>query len=120
MLLTQLNDWSSSIGRSFLYIFILIAVMAIAFYVTKYLSAKSRGYTSGNLKIIEGLSVGQHSSVLLIKAGEKFMLIGVTKENVNYLSEIDGTDLESSSVTPPGRVFESYLNNFLKGRKDER
>ena len=120
MLLTQLNDWSSSIGRSFLYIFILVCIMVLAYYLTRFIGTKARGFSSGNLKIIEGLGVGQNSSVLLIKAGERFLLIGVTKDTVSYLTELNATDIELKEITPTGRIFDTYLNNILKGKKNER
>ena len=119
MLLTQLNDWSYPIGRSFIYLLILVILMFAAYYVTRMLTAKLRGTSFGNLKIIEGLNVGQNGSVLLIKAGKRFMLIGVTKEKITCLAEFDKDDLEPAETRQPGR-FDAYLNNFLKGKKSER
>jgi len=119
MLLAQLNDWSSSIGRSFIYILVLVGIMILAYYVTRVLGTKVRGFSGGNLKIIEGVAVGQGSSVFLLKAGKKFILVGVTKDRVTYLTEMDGDDIDIKETPGQGR-FDMYLNNFLKGKKNER
>ena len=118
MLLMRLNDWSSY-GRSFIYILVLIALMAIAYYVTRFLSVKARGYAGGNVKIIEGVSVGQGGSVVLLKAGKKFVLVGVTKDRVSFLTELDETDIDIKETPQSGR-FDMYLGKFLKGKKNER
>jgi len=83
------------------------------------LSAKVRGFSGGNLKVMEGVGVGQNGSVLLVKAGRKFILIGVTKDRVTYLTELDEADIELKEPQAPGR-FDSYLTNFMKGKKNER
>ena len=119
MLLTQLNDWSSTIGRSFIYLLVIIAIMAFAYYLTRFLGSKVRGFSGGNLKIMEGVSVGQGSSVMLLKAGKRIILLGVTKERVTLLTEMNEADLISAEARAPGR-FDTYLLSFLKGKKNDR
>ena len=118
MLLSGLNDWSS-IGRSFLYLFVLVAIMALAYILTRLLNTKVRGYPGGNLKVIEGVGVGQNGSVVLLKAGSKFILVGVTRESVSYLTDFSEADINMQE-TVKNKSFESYLSNFLKGKKSER
>jgi len=119
MLLSQLNDWSSSVGRSFIYLLILVGIMILAYYVTRVLGVRVRGISGGNLKVIEGVGVGQGSSVLLLKAGKKYVLIGVTKDRISHLTELEESDIELKETPPPGR-FDAYLGNFLKGKRNER
>jgi len=116
MLLSQLNDWSSSIGRSFIYLLVIAGIMALAYYVTRALAVKVRGFAGGNLKIIEAVAVGQGCSVFLLKAGKKVLLIGVTKEKITYLTEMEEADIEFRESTTPAR-FDAYLGGFLKGKK---
>lgn len=92
--------------------------MFLAFYVTRFLSVKIRGYSGGNIKVIEGIGVGNNGSVVLIKAGSKFVLLGVTKERVSYLTELESSDIEAVQQAQP-KKFETYLSNLLKGKKDE-
>jgi len=120
MFLTQLNDWSSSIGRSFIYIFILLAVLFIAYYLTRFFNTRVRGFQGGNIKIVEGMGVGQNGNLLIVKAGKKYLLLGVTKEKISYLSDIDAEDIEIKDPPQTGRVFDMYLKNFLKGKNNER
>ena len=119
MLLTQVIDWSSSFGRSFVYLLIFIALMALAYYATRYFTSKMRGTPYGNLKVVEGLGVGQHGNVLLVKAGKKYILIGVTKEKITFLTELGEEDLILNESAAPAK-FESYLKNFMKNKKNEK
>ena len=115
MLLTPLIDWSSSFGRSFIYLIVLIFIIAAAYYATRFLTAKVRGTTFGNLKIMEGLGVGQHGSVLLVKAGAKYVLIGVTKDRITYLTELTKDELNINESAPPVR-FDTFLSGFMKNK----
>jgi len=119
MILTQIIDWSSSFGRSFVYLLVFIALMALAYYAARFFTAKARGTPYGNLKVIEGLGVGQQGNVLLIKAGKKYILIGVTKDKITFLTELGEDDLNLSESAVPVR-FESYLKKIMKTKKNEK
>ncbi|MCL1924781.1 MAG: flagellar biosynthetic protein FliO [Defluviitaleaceae bacterium] len=99
-------------------LFSLAFVIVLAIYVTKLVAgAKLRGFGK-NLKIIESIGVGQNNSVLLLKVGEKYILIGTGKDSVNLLCNIDEHDivLEERQQTPD---FKNMLNNFIRGNKNE-
>ncbi|HOE56920.1 MAG TPA: flagellar biosynthetic protein FliO, partial [Bacillota bacterium] len=68
---------SGSIYGILYFLFMSAVILAAAYYVTKYLSRK--GFNRGknkNLKIIESVPLGIDKSLLLIKVGEQYMLIG--------------------------------------------
>jgi flagellar biogenesis protein FliO len=70
-----------------------------------------------NLEILESMGVGPQSFVHVLRVGGQYMLIGVTRGQVNLLSELD----ESRLVLPEvgQRVtFESILSSFR--RKDNK
>jgi len=93
--------------------------MALAYYATRFFTAKARGTPYGNLKVIEGLGVGQQGNVLLVKAGKKYILIGVTKERITFLAELGEGDLNLNEPAAPAK-FESYLKKFMKNKKSEK
>lgn len=82
------------------FLFMLAVVLAAAYYVTRYLSGK--GLKKGknkNLKVVETLPLGFDKSLLLVKAGEQYLLLGSTQKNISFISVIDQEKLamESSS-----------------------
>ena len=72
-----------------------LVIFAVILYLA-YLASKLVGkrYTPGglgkkNVQVLESISLGPNKSLLLVQAGEKTMLLGVTKERITYLSEVD-------------------------------
>ena len=114
------NDWTntaSSIGQFFLLMFIFIIVLALAYFVTKWIAASKSGRKGGNIKVMEAVTVGNRNTLQLIKAGTKYYLIGVTKDKISFLTEVDD---QSIDIGPPEQgllahpiPFEKYFNKFF-------
>lgn len=79
-----------------------VFVALLAYYVIK-LMAGSRGRQfrrgAGNLQLIDSMGVGLGATVHLIKAGEKYLVISVTKERVDMLAEVEKIELAENSGT---------------------
>lgn len=113
------NSWSdilSMVGQLFFLILIFIFVMFLAYYFTKFISNSKYGaLKNSNLKIVESISVGPQSYLHIVRAGEKLILIGVTKERVSYLCEIDK---DSLNLEEKEDNFQKTLENFIKKKKN--
>ena len=73
-----------------------IFVSLLAYYVLKLMGgARARQFrrASGNLQLIDSISVGVGTSIQIIKVGEKFLVISVTKERVTLLTEVEDLEL---------------------------
>ena len=115
-------DWSrsSGIGQFFSALWVLIvfiAVLALAYYATKRLaSAKAGawGRSKANLRLVESCGVGMQSYVQIVKAGGRYMLIGVAKTGVSFLAELDPGDLETGAAVPANVLpFEKILKQYF-------
>ena len=115
------ESWSatSAAGQFFSILRFLAAtvfVALLAYYVTKMMAGKrGLGRGGGNISLIETINVGGQAMVQLIKAGDKFLVIGVTKERVTILSEIDKEHINepepinfSYMDTPFGKVLSKF------------
>lgn len=71
-------------------------ILWLSYFATKNLAKKFslNGKGGQNLKIIETVSTGRESRLLLVKAGEKFLLIGVTPSNLTLISELSGENIK--------------------------
>ena len=84
----------------FLALIAVIAVMIAVIYMMKWLLGKisgssvSGGGTRGGLKMISCISVGQERSVAVIRAGEKYLLVGITAGGITNLCQLDENDIE--------------------------
>jgi flagellar protein FliO/FliZ len=108
-------DWTTQaqfVVRFFSSIFMVLVVALLAYYTTK-LIASARFSKGGkkNLEHIESIGVGPQSYIHIIRAGKKYVLIGVTKGNVNFLTELDE---ESLSLDGQRLGFESFMSRFQK------
>ena len=73
--------------------------------------------TSGSLQLIDSINVGLGTSILIIKAADKFLVISVSKDRVTLLTEVENIELaeESGQVFDPGQVpFGKILAKFIK------
>ncbi len=116
------SDWSSTfglIGQFFLLIVVFVGILFLAYFSTKWIASAKMGLRKNNfISIVSTLPVGGSNSVQLIKAGERYFLIGVSKEKITYITEIDENDVpkyESEQVKFP---FEKYFQEYFNKNKD--
>ena len=107
------RDWSSTlgmIGQFFLLIIVFGVILFLAYFSTKWIASARMGARNNSvLKLISSMPVGSGNSIQLIKVGEKYFLIGVSKENVTYITEVDNDDIPSDNIEKPKFSFEKYF-----------
>ena len=95
-----------------------IFVSLLAYYVLKLMGgARARQYkrSSGNLQLMDSISIGIGSSIQIVKAGEKYLVISVTKERVTLLTEVanlefaEETEHFDPSKLPFGKIFQRFI-----------
>lgn len=79
-----------------------------------------QGVIPGGLKVISATSVGPRERVVLVKAGNKMLVLGVAPGRVNMLHTLE----ESEIVIPetqnlPIQDFASRLKQFLESKRRE-
>lgn len=75
----------------------------------------------GALKIVERLFLGQKCGLILIQAGQRYFLLGVSAERINMLTELKSEDVPDLSAAAPPAGFGQYLNNYLRrGERNEK
>lgn len=92
-------------------------ILLLAYYATRLIANnKYQKSRTSNIKLIDGMGIGYQSAVQIIKVGNKYILIGVTKESISFLSEIpeDSIDLNDKDRTVYNVPFEKYLKKFLE------
>jgi len=113
--------WSTSgpdIGQLTNFIIIFIVVCVLAYFTTRLIAGARYGRLGKrNIQIIETVSVGQAAFIHLVRLGNEFILIGVTKGQINFLTKvandaIDLSEYQKNVVSPP--TFETLLGKFTK------
>ena len=95
--LTLLDGLDSLFSLIWLLICVLVVVV-LAYLFTRYVAGRGGGMAglsgaSERFKVLSRLSLGREQGVMLVKAGEKFLLLGVTPAGITLLKEL--TDRKS-------------------------
>ena len=78
-----------------------VSILYLSYVATKGISKKLslNGRGGKNLKIIESVSVGRESSMLLVKAGEKILVVGATSHSLTLISELSPDEINEEDVS---------------------
>ena len=99
----------SAAGRVFTVLFTIVlfaGILYLAYLTTKYIGKKysiSSGMSGKNLKIIDSLSLAPDKVLMIVKAGGKTVLVGLSREHMEYICDVDESELtlpENGEVTP--------------------
>lgn len=122
----------SAAGRVFTVLFTIILfviILYLAYLTTRYIGKKYSafgGVNGKNIKVIDRMAVSQDKLLMIVKAGGKTMLIGVSKDHMEFLSELDESQLtasedgasEEAPLTPDFvSAFKTVLSDKMKNLK---
>ena len=109
----------SSIWQLFIVVVVFVLILFATYYVTKWI-AKS-GYVqtqSKNISVVETFKVAPNKYIQIIKLGNKYYSIGVSKENITFLTELTEEQLDFTKAdVKPNIDFKDVLNKVLPKRK---
>lgn len=102
-----------------------IGVIFLMFFLA-YLLKKAKfvpGLKGNLLKIVAIVGVGSHEKIAIIKAGDRYFLIGITPQKITQLGEIDASELNSGQqssgsgeTAEKGNFAEKLFAFMVKGR----
>ncbi len=108
-------------------LFVFVLVLALTYFVTKWI-AKSGAMQSRakNIKVIETYKIAPSKYIQIVQIGKKQYAIGVTKEQITFLSELEEDQLEIPEEfgnTMGDTSFKEVMKNMLsnvKNRDDKK
>lgn len=108
-------------------LFVFVLVLALTYFVTKWI-AKSGAMQSHakNIKVIETYKIAPSKYIQIIQIGKKQYAIGVTKEQITFLSELEEDQLEipeDFGNTVGNTSFKEVMKHMLsnvKNRDDKK
>lgn len=108
--------------QMFLGLFIIVGlIVGLAWFMRR--MGSMSGVSSGNLKVLGGISVGQRERVVLVQAGETQLLVGVAPGEIRTLHVMDEpiTAVTSNSQTHSKNTsgFAEKLHAAIKNRGNE-
>lgn len=100
------------------YVLVVMAgVIALAYFASKWLSRRyaTQGRTKDKyFEIVDRLMLGQNQSVVMVKSGKKYLMLGVTQHNVQMLKEFEEDELEPITSEAASISFSDNLKQALR------
>lgn len=116
----------SAAGRVFTVLFTIVlfcGILYLAYLTTKFIGKKysiSSGMSGKNLKVLDTLSLAPDKVLMIIKAGGKTVLVGLSKDHMEYICDVDESELEmpeeSTGAVPFAPDFIGAFRNVLNDK----
>ncbi|MGN0376033.1 MAG: flagellar biosynthetic protein FliO [Suilimivivens sp.] len=120
MLLTGMSRTDSYL--QFITVLILfVFVLGITYVTTRWIANYQKGRAAGsNLEVIETMRVTGNKYLQIVRAGEKYLVIAVGKDEIHMLAELAGDELLLSKEPDARELdFKSILEKLKKQNAKE-
>lgn len=113
-----MTSWVSTLAYLFSLLVTFAAVLALAYFTSRFLGQKmGRVNSGGDHRIVVTLPMGANRSVNIVEIAGKYLVLGVTEHNISLLQEINDPQeiekLKATSYTPPNNQFEAVFQQQL-------
>lgn len=97
---------------------IFILILVITYFTTRWIGASGlSGMKNKNIKVIETYKINQNKYIQIIKVGNKCIAIAVSKDHIEYLTEIDEEAIVFPQVDGTNNLaFLQVLKNAKQAR----
>ena len=81
-------------------LFIFVLVLLVAYFVTRWIGTVGQGQLGNkNIRVIEGYKIGPNKSIQIVKVGNKLFVLGIGKDEISCLGEVEEEDLAITEDT---------------------
>ncbi|MDD2865016.1 MAG: flagellar biosynthetic protein FliO [Methylococcales bacterium] len=97
---------------------VVLAIFAICVWAIKQLQ-RQQFHDGERLQIVGGLSLGMRERIVLVQAGKKQLILGVTPSRIETLHVLEGDEcLNKMTQIAPENSFAAKLKQVMKGKVD--
>ncbi len=80
-------------------LFIFVVVLGLTYYVTRWIAKYQQGITpKSNIHIMDTCKISPSKYVQILKVGETYLVIGVSKDNITMLAQLEESQLGDISL----------------------
>ena len=98
---------------------VFLIIIVACYYSTKFVSKAGLGLQkTKNIKVLEVFRLNQTKNLYLVKIGDKVMALGVTKDHIEYLTELNEESLDFHLEEKKQANFKEILKMY-KDKKEE-
>lgn len=115
-----MNEGIAALGSMIGFFIVMILIFVGAYYVSKMVgsSYSLQTVSSREMRIVDKLALSRDQYLLIVEAGEKALLIGVSPQHMETLAEFDGMDFTDAEPAPENKDFLSLFINRIKKQEN--
>lgn len=89
-MLVAVSTGPDQVAQFITVLFIFLFVLVITYYTTRWIAGFQKEKMTGkNVEIIETLKISQNKYVQILRTGEKYIVIAISKDGVTMLTEVE-------------------------------
>lgn len=90
------NNFLQFIATLIMFVLVIVA----AYFMSRWVGTIGQNhYGARNIKVIEGSKIGPNKMVQIVKVGSKYFVLGIGKDEISYLGEVEEEDLTIAENT---------------------
>ena len=118
---THVVSQANSIFELIKLIFILALILVAAYFVTKYVGKVSMGQLkNSNFKVIDTYRISPNKFIQIVKIANKFVVISVGKDAVNFITELDESEVFIRDDNTKENVNFKQILEKMRNKTDDK
>lgn len=110
-MILSLTSTASSVGQLIAVLLIFVFVLALTWWVTRWIANYQKEKAPGeNILILESKRIAQNKLVEIVKIGDKCYALGIGKDEVTLIGEVNEESLQKHESTGGTFSFKDFLN----------
>ena len=105
----------AAVGSVIGFIVIMVLIFAAAHYATKLMGKhySMQASSSRTMRVIDRLQLGRDRFLVIVEAGEKVLLLGISPQHIGTLAELEPDAFDDPPPAPATLDFLSLLKNRI-------
>lgn len=117
MVLTGLSDRAEGFTQFLTVILVFLLVLALTYFTTRFVGNYQKARSvNRNFEVIETYRITNGKYLQIVKIGEKYMVIGIGKDNITSICELSADDIKPVTESP-SQSIETFKNILDKARQ---
>lgn len=111
-----LTGMGEAILQAIFLIVVFIAVVALAYFTTKFVAKYQSDniLSKSNIRVVESFRLGNNKFIAIVVIAEEYYAVALGKDEITLIDKIDPTKLKdkSTDVKAQGKSFKEVLESF--------
>lgn len=111
---------SNSILEFIVLLILFVLILFAAYLATKFVAQKGLLQPrTQNIQVLEQYRVHQNKVIAIVRVGKKYMVVGITKDHIEFLMEVSEEDItfEKTGGTTANVTFTEVMKKIVTGQK---